>query len=338
MATAPTPEPVEPRRPPATAAVTVIVSDEELLVARALEEIARGLTAADPEVEVAHLQAADVTPADVVDLRSPSLFGGLRLVVVHDVAALPEPILTALTDYARHPLAEVFLAVVAAPTTPRKLLDALAKEGADLVRPARPSRPAERRTFVHHEARRHGVTLAGRAADALLEAVGTDLRELAAAVEQLVESASSARIDEEMILRYYRGRAETTGFAVADAALSGDARQALQLLRRALDTGTAPLLITSALASGLRDVARVRVAAGLSAGEIAKRLQLPDWKVERTLRRGRSWADAGVAAALRAVAAADLDVKGAGADDAYILERLVLVVTAACVSPAAARG
>jgi len=75
----------------------------------------------------------------VVDLRSPSLFGGLRLVVVHDVAALPEPILTALTDYARHPLAEVFLAVVAAPTTPRKLLDALAKEGADLVRPARPS-------------------------------------------------------------------------------------------------------------------------------------------------------------------------------------------------------
>ena len=127
MATAPTPEPVEPRRPPATAAVTVIVSDEELLVARALEEIARGLTAADPEVEVAHLQAADVTPADVVDLRSPSLFGGLRLVVVHDVAALPEPILTALTDYARHPLAEVFLAVVAAPTTPRKLLDALAK-------------------------------------------------------------------------------------------------------------------------------------------------------------------------------------------------------------------
>jgi len=110
----------------------------------------------------------------------------------------------------------------------------------------------------------------------------------------------------------------------------------LQLLRRALDTGTAPLLITSALASGLRDVARVRVAAGLSAGEIAKRLQLPDWKVERTLRRGRSWADAGVAAALRAVAAADLDVKGAGADDAYILERLVLAVTAACVSPAAA--
>jgi DNA polymerase-3 subunit delta len=236
------------------------------------------------------------------------------------------------------PLVEVFLALVAAPNTARKLIDALAKDGAEVLRPARPSRQAERRTFVQREARRHEVALSVRAADALLESVGTDLRELAAAVDQLAESASSARIDEELILRYYRGRAETTGFAVADTTLSGDARQALQLLRQALDAGTASLLITSAMASGLREVARVRAAAGLPAGEIAKRLQLPDWKVERTLRRGRSWTDAGVAAALRAVAAADLDVKGAGADDAYVLERLVLAVAQARVPPASTRG
>jgi DNA polymerase-3 subunit delta len=256
---------------------------------------------------------------------------------MHDVASLPHDILTAVTDYVRDPLAEVFVALVAAPGTPRKLVDALGKGGAAVVRPARPSRPAERRAFVHQEGRRHGSALVGRAADALIESVGTDLRELAAAVEQLAASTSSGRIDEETVLRYYRGRAETTGFAVADAALSGDVRQALQLLRQALDAGTAPLLITSAFASGLRDVARVRAAAGLAVGEIAGRLQLPDWKVERTLRRGRSWSDGGLAAALRAVAAADLDVKGAGADDAYVLERLVLEV-AACASPGTVRG
>ncbi|MGZ4618771.1 MAG: DNA polymerase III subunit delta [Frankiaceae bacterium] len=338
MAAAATPPPVESPPPSQTAAVTVIVSDEEFLVARALEDLSMRLSAGVVSVEVTHLQAADLTAADVMDLRTPSLFGDRRLVVVHDLAALPEPFSAALADHVQNPLAEVFLALVAAPATQRKLVDALAKDGAEVVRPARPSRPTERRNFVQAEARRRGVALSGRATDALLESVGTDLRELATAVDQLAESASSARIDEELILRYYRGRAETTGFAVADAALSGDARQALQLLRQALDAGTAPLLITSAMASGLRDVARVRAAAGLSPSEIAKRLQLPDWKLERILRRGRSWTDAGVAAALRAVAAADLDVKGAGADDAYVLERLVLAVAEARMPPASTRG
>jgi DNA polymerase-3 subunit delta len=329
-APAPAPAPVTP--------VTVIVSAEELLVVRALEDLSGRLGEGVGSAEVTHVQAADLTTADVIDLRTPSLFGDRRLVVVHDIAALPEPLSTALADYAHNPLAEVFLALVAAPSTPRRLIEALATRGAEVVRPARPSRPAERRTFVQQEARRHAVALSGRAADALLESVGTDLRELAAAVDQLAESASSARIDEELILRYYRGRAETTGFAVADTTLSGETRQALQLLRQALDAGTAPLLITSAMASGLRDVARVRAAAGLAPGEIAKRLQMPDWKVERTLRRGRSWTDAGVAAALRAVAAADLDVKGAGADDAYVLERLVLAVAKARTAPVSTPG
>ena len=43
----------------------------------------------------------------------------------------------------------------------------------------------------------------------------------------------------------------------------------------------------------------------------------------------RGWDDAGLAAAIGAVARADADVKGQEADNAYSLERMVLTVTAA---------
>ena len=125
------------------------------------------------------------------------------------------------------------------------------------------------------------------------------------------------------------GRAETTGFQIADAAVSGDAAGALALLRAALDTGTPDLLVVSALASGLRELASVRGAGGASAGAVAKQLGLPPWKVEKAQRAARGWSDEGLSEALRAVAHGDEQVKGAGVVPAYALERAVLAVARA---------
>jgi DNA polymerase-3 subunit delta len=48
----------------------------------------------------------------------------------------------------------------------------------------------------------------------------------------------------------------------------------------------------------------------------------------RTIRdQSRGWSDAGIARAIRTVAQADADIKGAAGDAAYTLERLVLTVT-----------
>jgi DNA polymerase-3 subunit delta len=45
--------------------------------------------------------------------------------------------------------------------------------------------------------------------------------------------------------------------------------------------------------------------------------------------QARGWDERGLAEAIVAVAQADADVKGAAADSAYALERMVLAVTAA---------
>ena len=72
----------------------------------------------------------------------------------------------------------------------------------------------------------------------LIEAVGSDLRELAAATSQLVADTDGT-VDESAVRRYYRGRAECPGFAVADKAVAGDRAGALEALRWAQLAGRA---------------------------------------------------------------------------------------------------
>ena len=62
--------------------------------------------------------------------------------------------------------------------------------------------------------------------------------------------------------------------------------------------------------------------------DLAREVGVPPWKI-RTLRdQAKGWSDDGLVAAIRAVAQADADVKGAASDASYTLERLVLTIAA----------
>jgi DNA polymerase-3 subunit delta len=81
---------------------------------------------------------------------------------------------------------------------------------------------------------------------ALIDALGSDLREIASACAQLAADTTGV-IDQSVVARYYRGRAEASGFSVADRAVEGRLADALELLRWALAVGVAPVLISSGL-------------------------------------------------------------------------------------------
>ena len=326
------------------APLTLVLGDEELLVSRAIAGIVAAARGFDAGADVVETAAEGVDEGFLLELSSPSLFGGVRVVVVRGAQELAEEARDALAGLALDPLPEVVL-VVAHSGVPKgkRLVDALQAAGADVVRCPRVTRPAERLEFVQGEVRRAGRSITAGACRALVDAVGSDLRELAAAVGQLLADApDGGPVDEATVARSHRGRAETTGFQIADAAVGGDAPGALALLRSALDTGTADLLVVSALASGLRELAAVRGAGGASSGAVARQLGLPPWKVEKAQRGARGWSDEGLSLAVRAVAHADELVKGAGAVPAYALEAAVLTVararTATVTATAAARG
>ncbi len=60
--------------------------------------------------------------------------------------------------------------------------------------------------------------------------------------------------------------------------------------------------------------------------DLARDLGVPPWKVKSIRAQARGWDDEGISAALRAVARADADIKGAAYDANYTLERLVLTL------------
>ena len=153
---------------------------------------------------------------------SPSLFGGRRLLVVRNGQDARKDLVAALLDYAKQPDPDVMLVVThTGGGRAKALADGLRTAGADVVTAAKLKSHRERVAFVREELRRGGTRGSEEAAEALLAAVGNDLRDLSAACSQLLADVEG-RIDAATVARYYRGRAEVSGFTVADAAMVGD--------------------------------------------------------------------------------------------------------------------
>jgi DNA polymerase-3 subunit delta len=181
-------------------------------------------------------------------------------------------------------------------------------------------------TFVREEFRAAHRRVDDSGVRALIDAVGSDLRELASACAQLVADTTGA-VDQSVVARYYRGRAEASGFAVADRAMEGRLAEALELLRWALAVGVSPVLITSALAQGVRLAGRVGAAPrGQSAAALAAEVGAPPWRIDKVRQQLRGWTPAGIAQALAAVAEADAQVKGEGTNPGYALEVAIRMI------------
>ena len=108
----------------------------------------------------------------------------------------------------------------------------------------------------------------------LVESLGSDARAVAAAIRQLLDDSDDRVITEAAVRRYFTGRADVTSFTVADHVMAGRRNEALGALRWALDTGVAPVLVTSALANALRQQGRYTDLPELPPefGEYARRL------------------------------------------------------------------
>jgi DNA polymerase III subunit delta len=315
------------------APLTLAVGQEELLLDRAVAQVVAAARAADPDTDVRDLAPGALQPGTLAEITTPSLFAERKVVVVRAAQDLAADSVKDVKAYLAAPIEEVALVLVHAGGAKGKgLLDAARKAGAREVQCAKLAKPAERLAFVKGEFRAAGRSATEEACRALLDAIGSDLRELAAACGQLAAD-SEGSIDEEIVARYYSGRAEATGFEVADLAVTGRTAEALERLRWALAVGQPPTGITYALASGVRSIGRLATAGrGMRPADLARELGMPPWKVDRVRQQMRGWTGDGVAAALLAVAEADAAVKGGSDDPAYALERAVISVSRAARS------
>jgi DNA polymerase-3 subunit delta len=322
----------------APAPVTLVVGEEEYLADRTVRELIASARASlagtamtgDGGGDLHEVEGAELTAGELASLTSPSLFGGGSVVIVRNAQNAGKEIAAELARYARQPAPDaVVILAHAGGAKGKALITDLKKAGATVIEHPKVTRVGERAQFVKAEFRRVGRPADEGAVQSLLDALGSDLRELASAVDQLA-SDTEGRIDASVVARYYRGRAEATGFSVADHAVEGRLSEAMEQLRWALATGTSPVLITSALATGVRLLGRVGSAPrNANANALAAEVGAPPWKIDVIRRQLRGWEPAGVAKAIQAVAEADAQVKGESVSAAYALERAIRRIVAA---------
>lgn len=304
----------------------LILGDEELLVERALHETVGAARAADPETELRRIKVSELTPPELDELLSPSLFAESRVVALEAAQDAGKEIAEAVLSHARQPAEGVVLVIVhnggGRGKNAKELPNALRKLDARVTECQKITKPAQREAFVKDEVRRAGGRIDAAGVGALIETVGFDLRELSSSASQLVAD-TGGKVDENAVRRYHRGRAEVTGFVVAEKAVTGDRAGALEALRWALQLGVAHVLIADALADSVRTIGRVAAYGRGDPFRLAGELGMPAWKVKKAQAQSRGWSSTTVADALQVVAALNGEVKGMAADADYALERAV---------------
>lgn len=284
------------------------------------------------------LEASLYEKGQLATWTSPSLFGEPRLVLAEGVEQASDAFVTDVLGYLADPQADVVLVLRhGGGQRGKKLLDTVRTDRYAVVADCPPlTKDAEKAEFVTSEVRDAHREITPRAVRALVEAVGSDLRELASACAQLIADVPArgadgeqVRLDSEHVDRYHGGRSEVTGFRVADAVVAGQREHALGLVRHAIDAGVDPIPMLAVIALKLRTMAKVAGTRGGRSGDVARELGMAPWQVDRARRDLRGWAPEALAEGILALAEADSAVKGGGRDAVYAVEKAVMRITAA---------
>jgi DNA polymerase-3 subunit delta len=235
--------------------------------------------AADDGVPPDVLDGDEATWRDVLDrLSTPMLFGGgRRAVLVDNAEAFISRNREQLEKYVEKPRRSGLLILDAA-TWPgnTRLYKGVARSGwAIACRP--PERAAGRRTvpdegrladwIIQRAARRHQIKLRGDGAQTLLEILGSDLGTIDQNLAKLalyVEAKGS--VDATLVRDVVGGWRAKTAWAMIEAAVDGDANEAITQLDRLLQAGQDSQALFGAIAWSLR-----RYAAAIRIVERAER-------------------------------------------------------------------
>ena len=297
--------------------VHLVLGEDDFLAERATKAI---VAQAGEGVEVTTLRAGDVSEGEIAMATSPSLFAEDRVVVVKRAELAGKEPTEILLQACVNPAPGITLIVEHTGGGRQK---AMVKKFAKVaeVHKADALKDNERRSWLMEEFRSHGVRPTPDVAAAVLESVGSDLRELASAVSQLV-SDTEGELTVESVRAYYVGVAEVAGFDIADQAVAGRADRALASTRRALQLGTSPVSIAAALARKVGDIAKLHGVRG-NPDQLARTVGMHPYVAKKTMQVARQWSGDAVSHAVIIVSDLDAEVKGQGGDPEFAIENAV---------------
>ena len=287
----------------------LLLGAEGALADRALAKLQAQLK--EESAEITALSAAEVQIGDIADALAPSLFSERRALILKDLQELPEDSKEEVTRYlAQMDPTMTVIFIHKGGVKGKALLDAIKRAKPEVIACDAIKKDSEKEDFVKALFQDAGRKASAGAIKAMVASLGSDMRELQSAVSQISLDSPAGVIDEAIVDKFQQGRIETTGFDVADATIDGNLPVALITLRSALETGTDPVMVTSAIASSLRSLAKVSgTNRGAKSFELAGELGMAPWQIDKARRQLQSWTPRGIATAVEAIAKADADVK-----------------------------
>ena len=295
--------------------VHLIVGEDEYLVERRCQDILARIEASSTDT----LATATLTGADVLGVVAPSLFATARAVVFTHGEDAKKEVMEAFTEIAQNPIDEVTVIIQhSGGGRMKKMLPALKKlcDTHEVV----PLKPSERLRWVNEEFKRHGVSVTPDVSQAVLEGVGSDLRELASAIAQLVAD-NEGDVDVQAVRTMYESVAEVSGFDIADLACTGQLTRAVASTRRALQLGEPPVRLASALAQNVAGIACLYSYRGST--QYVSVPGMAPWKVDKVAKMARRWDGPQVSQACIIIADLEDALKGGGGNVDYAIESAV---------------
>jgi DNA polymerase-3 subunit delta len=304
----------------ATAAELVLVTGNEgYLASRAISKIKAELRQAFQDLEITEIGEGEYTPGLLFNVAAPSLFAEPRLVIIQTAS---DGLLEDLQRLVAEPV-EACTVIVRLPNAVGhngKVKTALSKHSL-VISCEELKKDAEKADFVKAELASRSKKIDAQGLKALLNAFNQDLAELGGACSQLAANPANT-ITLEIVEQTFQGRVETNAFKIADAALSGNAAEAIRLFRHGFTTGIDPVALNAALTMRIRQLARLFNDRSASPAALG----MQPWQLDKARKELSGWEEPQLVELVQLAAQTDADVKGASRDPGYSIEKLLFAM------------
>lgn len=183
--------------------------------------------------------------------------------------------------------------------------------------------------WIRQRAEEKGGGISSEAVSMLAGLVGTDLRLLDQEIEKLLLYADDRQVTSDDVQALVSHARETSIFDLVDCVGRRQTDRALQLLHRLLEDGEAPLYLLTMLARQIRILIQVAELQerGLTPKEVARRLKLHPYVVEKGLAQARNFDLVQLESAHERLVKTDWAIKTGEAEDVLALDMLVVALT-----------
>lgn len=268
---------------------------------------------------------------ELADLVTPSLFGETRALLISGAKELPAAGMAELGSYLAAPDPQAILVMCCRVGERSKAPAALQKmvEPVGEVRQVAISKK-DLSGWLIARARESEIALSPAGASALVEIVGVDPAQLAAALEQLSDAYPGERIGPELVQRQFRGLGDQKSWDLCDRAFSRDLPGAIRSLRAIEEAGDDPLMVLGAMAARLRDLIRVRaLPERMPPAQLAREAGLRfDWQARRYRQQASNFSIDSLVGFQAKIAEADRALKS-GAEGSVLMPVLIASIAAA---------